>query len=423
MINRPLKIVFCFPCREVSGVPVLFQLMANYLSSNANYVVSVVDYPDGYMAREIDKSKVNLIPYVKSGTVVPNNAILVLQSMTPWSLFPYLKIPIKTKMFFWTLHPNNFTPNIRIESLFSYPRLYRFFYKTALYFYWKKIKLFINELIDKQAHVFMDGNTKQMTQLFTGFNISESEQFLPVPVDPKYYTDVKKAVGISQKKEIQIVNMGRLVDWKINLLIPVIQEMASYASENKIHIKFNVIGEGPSYAKVLHLDSLNSEFFSLNMIGRLEDNCLSKFLDDQDIMIAMGTCALIGAMKSLPVIRLDISSKIEKCFTAYQMLYEGENFTLGNNIASFKNQEGRSLYDIMDKIRSEYVEESIKTNNYVLKNFNLTTIAENLLSYLEATTLTYQDFLNLKLNERGFIYTALLFLKSKTALVSGKKHD
>ena len=77
-------------------------------------------------------------------------------------------------------------------------------------------------------------------QLFTGFNLSESEQFLPVTVDPKYYTDAKKTVGISQKKEIQIVNMGRLVDWKINLLIPVIQEMASYASENKIHLKFNV---------------------------------------------------------------------------------------------------------------------------------------------------------------------------------------
>ena len=421
MTDSDMHIVFCFPYRDVSGVPVLFSLMANYLSEHANNKISVIDFPDGYMARTIDKSKVNLIPYVKTGAFVPDNAILILQSMTPWSLFPYLKIPTKTKMFFWTLHPNNFTPHFKIERLYSFPKIYSLLYKTVFLSYWNKSRSFFLELQKNYAHAFMDGNTKQMTQLYTGFNLSECEQYLPVPVDPKERLTVKKPIVIAQKKEIQMVNMGRLVDWKINLLIPAIQDIASYARENEIHIKFNVIGEGPSYTKVSHLDSLNSEFFSLNMIGRLEDDCLSQFLDDQDIMIAMGTCALMGAIKGLPVIRLDISNKPVKCFSSYQMLYEGKDFTLANNITSATKQEGRSLNDIMDKIRAGYVEESDKTKEYVENSFNLLTIADDLFGYMKKTTFTYQDFLKLKLDDRGFFYSCVSWFKSRSASVSGAK--
>ena len=191
----------------------------------------------------------------------------------------------------------------------------------------------------------------------------------------------------------------------------------------KIHIKFNIVGEGPSYVKVSDLSSLNSEFFSLNMIGRLEGEYMRNFLAKQDIMIAMGTCALIGAMHGLPVIRLDILNKPVSSFSSYQMLYEGKDFTLGNNITSSTKQEGRSLSDIMDKIRNSYIEESVKTKEYVFNNFDLSSIAQELLGYIKKTTFTYRDFFELKLNKRGLTYHCLSWYKVKFALLFSKKND
>ena len=103
------------------------------------------------------------------------------------------------------------------------------------------------------------------------------------------------------------------------------------------------------------------------------------------------------------------------------MLYEGKDFTLANNITSATKQEGRSLNDIMDKIRAGYVEESDKTKEYVENSFNLLTIADDLFGYMKKTTFTYQDFLKLKLDDRGFFYSCVSWFKSRSASVSGAK--
>jgi hypothetical protein len=189
-------------------------------------------------------------------------------------------------------------------------------YRTLLYSYWKKTWAFIKELQNKQALVFMDGNTKESTQAYTGISIDDRQEFLPVPVDQKYNSGDKVIDLIQSRQEINMVNMGRLVDWKTNLLIPAIRDIEHYARRNKIVVNLNVIGEGPSAIKLSRLMSLNSEFFKFSMAGRLDGKQLNELLDEQDIMIAMGTCALMGAMKGLPVIRLDISNKPVKSFIA-----------------------------------------------------------------------------------------------------------
>ena len=99
-----MKIVFCFPYRGVGGVPVLFLNLATYFAKESRFDVYIVDFKDGYMAKNYDHEYLTLITYGEKNTLIPNDSVMIFQSMTPWSVFPNITIPAETKIIFWNLY-------------------------------------------------------------------------------------------------------------------------------------------------------------------------------------------------------------------------------------------------------------------------------------------------------------------------------
>jgi len=110
-----LKICFYFPYHEVSGVPVLFFRMANELAAlNKLIQIYVIDYKDGAMARNlVSTSNIKLLSF-KDGVSIspPEDSVLVMQSILPYSMRPELKILPNTKLIFWNLHPDCLIPSL-----------------------------------------------------------------------------------------------------------------------------------------------------------------------------------------------------------------------------------------------------------------------------------------------------------------------
>ena len=112
-------ICFVFQYRGVGGVPILFFRVAKFLVEQNLARPFLVDYEDGMMARLIndDMQRVTLVPYSDDAvTCLPEDAIVVFQSMTPWSIFPNLNVAKEAKIFFWNCHPFNlvtFFPGFR----------------------------------------------------------------------------------------------------------------------------------------------------------------------------------------------------------------------------------------------------------------------------------------------------------------------
>lgn len=112
MSERP-KLWFCFPYRRVGGVSLLFLRVGEELSRLGMADVTLVDYADGYMARHHDPALSTLAAYRDDGVVeVPEDAILILQSMSPWSIYPGLRPSPATRVLFWNCHPFNLVPTL-----------------------------------------------------------------------------------------------------------------------------------------------------------------------------------------------------------------------------------------------------------------------------------------------------------------------
>ena len=94
------SITFFFPYYELSGVPVLFLNLAEFISSHFNYDVYIIDYKDGYMARNREKkSKVKLIEFENGNFISISDTILVMQAILPYAIRPELLISKKTQVF------------------------------------------------------------------------------------------------------------------------------------------------------------------------------------------------------------------------------------------------------------------------------------------------------------------------------------
>ena len=105
------SITFFFPYYELSGVPVLFLNLAEFISSHFNYDVYIIDYKDGYMAsNRKKKSEVKLIEFEDGNLIRILDTTLVMQAILPYAMRPELTISKNTKVFFWNLYQDNFFP-------------------------------------------------------------------------------------------------------------------------------------------------------------------------------------------------------------------------------------------------------------------------------------------------------------------------
>jgi hypothetical protein len=391
-----LKICFYFPYHEVSGVPVLFFRMANQLAVSNNLIkIYVIDYEDGSIAKNlIINCNITLLPFVDGVTISPPvDSVLVMQSILPYSMRNELKILPNTKLFFWNLHPDCLIP-----TLIPLPYLrdiqnrnfdvYRLLANSVYSSLFKNIRKFVEKAIAKKSLFFMDQSNVDKTAKYLNLNISKID-FLPVPA---LESTIIKSNNLKNKEEINFTWVGRLCDFKSHILIYTIKKLSMLAFNEKIKIKYSIIGDGLFKSEIQKL-AVKNEWFTVEMLGSMHpDNLDSYLLNNTDVLTGMGTSSLEGAKLGIPTILLDISYFPIQGDYKFRWLHHSINFDLAHDINQNDFAEGNSsLNEILYDLLNNYKETSIKSLEYFSQNHEMKGVLENFISKINECEMKFSD--------------------------------
>ncbi|KYG64726.1 hypothetical protein AZI86_10985 [Bdellovibrio bacteriovorus] len=407
-------IFFCFPYREVGGVSLLFLRMAEYLAGKIPNEIYIVDYADGYMATHRKSAQVKLLEYKDDlEVVIPDNGILVLQAMTPWSIYSSLRPLDGCKLFFWNCYPYNLVPAIpglRNWLHGSETRII-FFLNSILFAYKLRVVRFLKLLLKYDAIAFMDRVNLDTTERIFGVNCDKRE-YLPVTLQ-----------GVDEICDLEVRNVrsplraawiGRIADFKVHILLYTMRKMAHLAMEQERVIEFTVVGRG-EYLYLIQEANLENNFFKVRYISELTTSEVEKFLRDEvDVLFAMGTSALEGARMGVPTVLLDISYVPITGDYVYQFLFEQDGYVLGDVINGNSFTSGnQSLSKVIAALDQNYALLCKKSYNYFEKNHSIDSAAEKLIDCLERDKLAFSVLKGHKVLSQPLSYRLLRYLRAR----------
>jgi hypothetical protein len=415
-----MNLYFIFPYRGVGGVSIQFLRFAEFLTANNSANCFLIDYLDGYMARNVQSKGVRVLYYDDDNKVnIPSGSVAIFQSITPWSIFPNLKIDKDVKLLFWNHHPFNLVPllpGIR-RKMQNNLLLSKLILNTILFAHYSKIKRFINVIISSRGLVFMDETNVKTTENFLDIKISEPI-YVPVAVD--YVSDLSniKVVRRDLRKVLRVVWVGRVVDFKFYILSRTLQSLNSLQTKLGISFEVTVVGSGDYESQLKNeiskLDNLSCQFLS-----HVESENLDTFLlNNTDLLIAMGTSALEGAKLGIPTILLDFAYSPVSVDYSFKWLFERKGYTLGDLIDSSYFKKGNdSLELLIVELFSKYASICEKTQYYVMRHHEISSNAARLLDAARATKCTYGHLKALGLLDRGFLYSLFSSLRKRISLL------
>lgn len=391
------SLTFFFPYREVSGVPVLFLRMAEYISENYGIETCIVDYPDGYMSRTLRKDSCVRIAHFHDGVTIEvgPDTILVMQSILPNTMRPELKIHRDTRIVFWTLYPLNLIPTIipltwarHIQA--KYIGINRLIMDTIMISLRNDLRDLVNSFVEGKAIFFMDGTTLKNTTERLGVTI-DNPIYMPVPCD--FISENRKRTRRALKDgNISVCWVGRLADFKIHILIYAIMKLSEYAAKKKRLVRMHIIGEGPD-SNMLKRKTIEHTFFHVVKAGVVTGEALDEYLLDQvDLLMAMGTSALEGAKLGVPTILLDASYGPVKEGYKFRWLFESKNYGLADmiNVDNFE-KNNHSLDRAIDALINDYSRLSDKTYDYCVRNHSIVSVTETFIGALTVASFRYRD--------------------------------
>ncbi len=389
---EPRSLTFFFPYREVSGVPMLFTRLAEYLSRHSGREINLVDYKDGAMAREVALNKhIQLIPFEDGSiTKIPEHSVLIFQSFLPTRFKNELLISPRTKILFWTLHQDNLIPvllpipilrEIEIKSFWFYKSFVRLFAGKSL----KNTLEVVSLLLENDALYFMDSSTLGKTNKYL-FLRHQPNDFLPILAGEA--TD-KKAKPQAHD-QLNFGWIGRLCDFKSYILIYTIKRVFAYSQKEKRKVIYHIVGDGEFYNEVQNCVKEN-QYFQLRMHGAISPERLDSFLmSDVDVLTAMGTSVLEGAKLGIPSIVLDISYKPIKGDYRFRWIFETKDLDLAHQISEQDFSPGnKSLEDMIENILSQYSDLSDQSFEYFHQNHNISSVAQKLLDAVSESSLEF----------------------------------
>ena len=402
---NPLNIVFVFPYRGQGGVPFVFASIANYLSNHQLAKCFIVDYPDGSLASLIVPS-VTLIPYSDDQcTSFPSNSLIVMQAMTPWSIYSGLLFNNSTRLFFWSLHPENFSP---ITTPLIYKTLGRLpnFLQYIIYRPLKRqIISFLFCLMETKSLVFMDRTCAENTRstlALAKFNPT----LLSVPL-----TIVPTSVIVSNTTHHSLPNpcprftwIGRLEEFKTFSLINFTSQLNALASSLGRILSINIVGYGSD--KDLVFESISKlSFLTFSYYSHIDSSELGEFLlSTTDIAYSMGTSALLSASIGIPTILAPLCNHFISDIVFYRWLHEYDGYTLGEYYDPTSIQQGKSLLELYNEFLNDVQRLSTQGSVYVHSNHSIDTVAGQLLAYAYRSSLYACDLRLINLIRKPFSY-------------------
>lgn len=394
MENMELKnkiITFCFPYRGAGGVPLLFLRLANNLNK-LNYNVTIIDYIDGFMALN-NTENINFIEYKDSQKVViDTNSILILQAMTPWSIFSSLDIKKDVRLFFISTIPANFYPFLPIlrdkmsqGGLFS-----KIIWNTFLRDEYRKVFDFIELNEKKKSLVFLDED------IVSNVGKNMNFKFIEPSILPLFSNNVERNFYLDKEniddKSITVGWVGRISDFKVHILNKVIIDLKNYSDSNDIRIKLIIIGTGEKESELIQI---NTNKFTIDRMDYLKPSDLNEKLLSFDLYFAMGTSALDGARLGIPTIRLDYSYKKINDDYKYKFLFDIKGHSLGELIdGDFYNKGLYSMENVISKFMQVKELLSSQVYSFYSKNHSLDSSTNKFLKLLVESELKYSDLSN-----------------------------
>jgi len=412
------KLYFCFPYHGVGGVSLLFLRLAEHLVQHNLADCYLIDYKDGFMAMN-SNGVAKLVEYSDSKEIhIPKDAVVIFQSLTPWSIYPRIVFSPETRIFYWNCHPFNLVPTLPgIRRVMQSNKLAaRIILSTILYQYKSRMVKLIEILLDKSSLVFMDAVNINITREYLDVQI-EKPKFLPIPAlsanKLHVHTDFVKS------KKLRVSWIGRVVDFKFYILKRALIDFDHLSKNNDYVVEFTIIGTG-NYQEQLNnvVDSLDMSVFMIDYLSPTEiDNFLCNKVD---LLVAMGTSALEGAKFGVPTILLDYSYRDVAAGYKYEWLYNKTGYILAGEVTNNKILvRNDSLDKRLVELGGRYEVISNRTFGYFEDNHSIKVIAELLVYYVSQSKCQWSDFTSGKLNNKGMFYSVIVEIRRWRAALSG----
>ena len=386
-----MNITFFFPYPHISGIPVLFSNLTNYLLSDNEHDINIVDYKNGALIRSCKPSpKLNFIEFKDfEDCILDFETHLIMQASLPWKIRQELKISEKVKIIQWAAHEANLVPYLsRFNFIFKIQNSNLFihkFFRLINNKAYNTLSSWVSLMIDRGSIVFMTQEIYNNTIKYLFLESTHSVSYLPNfsfgEIGYKEKVILSKSKKIRQ--ELDLCWVGRIADFKLHILNYSISNLSEYALKSQVKIKFHIIGTG-EFTKILRLDCQNRYFEIIN-VGALEKESVDKYLEEKiDAMFSMGTSALDGARLGLPVVLLDQSNSEIKDGYIFKFLFASTGFDLGHPVGDLDFEIGnKSLAIIIDGLILNYIGLSNKTLDYYFENHSIEAVSTKLLHLID----------------------------------------
>jgi glycosyltransferase involved in cell wall biosynthesis len=398
---KPQSITFCFPYRGVGGVPMQFARLATELAARGHEVFAV-DYADGCLARNARDPRVRLLGYDDRRAVqLPGDTLAVFQTMTPWSIFPSLRLEARTRTLFWTCHPFNLVPTIPVlrHWIQRGPRTGAPLLRRALPGYWRIAREFARTLLATHSILFMDRGNLTNTERYLQLDL-HAGALLPVPV--ALPPTVRPTLAPARRLHIGWV--GRIVDFKYHILRRALLELERAAQENGYEIRVSVVGDGDHRAR-LERDCGRLRYLAVDFRGRLEAEAVAGFLRDEvEVLLAMGTAAIEGAALGIPTVLLDFSYRPVPEDYTFNWVHRASGYSLGALIGAEHRGGARSMDRLLADVHGDYAALARAVRDYVAVNHALDAVCTRLLELAAQASCTWGELQSAGLLARGWLY-------------------
>lgn len=372
------KIILYFPCRGVGGVSLLFQRLSGYLAGLRQ--VFLVDFQDGFMGKSVPGG-VSLISF-DTVTHYPRDAVLVVQSLSPWNIRDAGKFDDDTRVLFWNLHPLNLYPYVfSLHSTNRWKALVAQLLLPLSAFRRRKLAKIVEYLSAKNALLFMDGENYERTSAFFPGSIIQ-KRLLPI-LSPAGKQSCKEP-----GRELQCCWIGRIVDFKVHILLHLIGRLDEATSiAGPIHM--TVVGDGASL-EYLMAETAVYKNIKLTFVANIPPDQLDDFIGTHvDVLFAMGTSALEGASRSVPTILLDYSYYPIKGLYRFKYIFEAADYSLAELIQEERHMEPVStIGNRLLEIRANNGSIRQSCYNHWLQTYSPDAVTNLFLSYADGATAT-----------------------------------
>jgi glycosyltransferase involved in cell wall biosynthesis len=404
------NIIFYFPHKKIGGVSTLFLNASEILQKK--FDIHIVDFNDGYMKNNLPNG-VNFID-VENIDKYPIDSIVIFQSFRFWNIRDFEKFDSRTKIIFWNLHPDNLYPYIFSNKSTSFKSIIANLIKPLSFFRQKKIGNLITYLNKNGGIFFMDEeNYLKTCSYFKTININEN--YLPV---------ITKKNILVKKSNSDLNNfawIGRICDFKVHILIHLLQRLNTIYALNYKKLNFYIVGDGEEMPllkkEVLTLKNLNIEF-----LGEVDKDMENKiFSKNIDILFAMGMSALEGASRSIPTVLLDYSYKKIKNKYRFNLAFNSKKYTLAKEIKASNFEKVCTLNNLLMTIKNDYLSISNKSYLWWLHNYSGESFEKKINNIFKKNSTSFEDLKDQKFNKVDLISFYLKNISKK--LISEPKYE